>query len=371
MLNKSYCKYPFNEIYADNAGRYNLCCHSESMEELKKYNTSTTNPFEFFLSNEMEEIRNKMLSGEKIKACQICYDLEEKGDSFRTGKYNKKYDTVTEPVKVGLKLRIHGSFCNLSCYMCHPYNSSTKRNELKETFGSTFLEGFYGNEEYKPVKFDRWNSIVDDIIKHIHLVKYIHLTGGEPLQLPKHWEMLERIPKEHAKNISLSYDTNLTELRYKNHSVYDVIDKFKDVHFGISCDHYGEKLSWMRYPIDVNKFESNLKELSSHNRKQINLTVSMLNINDLLEIKKYYKDKFNMEVSSSNICFNPINLSIRNLNMHNKETLLKKYENMPHIISELEKNVVDKDNIKMKDYLDALSKNRKFNWRKIWTAGEL
>ena len=370
--NKSYCVMPFSEIYADNAGRYKLCCHAERIPELEKYNTSTTNPFEFFLSKEMDEIRNKMLSGEKINACQICYDQETHGDSFRTGKYNNKYRIVTEPIEIGLKLRVNGSFCNLSCYMCHPYNSSTKRNEMREVFGTHLVDGFYNNiSEYKAVKHDRWKSITDDIINHIHLIKHIHLTGGEPLQLPKHWEMIDKIPDEYAKNIVLAYDTNLTELRYKNHSVFDVIDKFKDVHFGISCDHIiGEKLAWLRYPIDVKKFESNLKEMTSYSRKKINVTPSMLNVDDLLDIRKYYKDNFNVDTTFNNICFHPLPLSVRN--HKNKKELIEKYKNLPDfskVVVELRKEPTDKNNKQMIEYLDKISKNRNFDWRKIWKNG--
>ncbi len=369
--NKSYCVMPFSEIYVDNAGRYKLCCHAERIDKLDKYNSSTHNPFDFFLSKEMDEVRNKMLSGEKISACEICYEQEKHGESFRTGKYNGKYNIVTAPVEIGLKLRVNGSFCNLSCYMCHPYNSSTKRNEMKEVFGTHLVEGFYnGTSEFKSVKHDRWNSIVDDIIKHIHLIKFIHLTGGEPLQLPKHWQMLDKIPNEYAKNISLSYDTNLTELRYKNYSVYNVIDKFKKVHFGISCDHYQEKLSWIRYPIDVKKFESNLTEMANYSKKHINVTPSMLNVDDLLDIKKYYKDNFNIDTNFNNICYGPKPLSIRN--HKNKKQLIEKYKNLPDfskVVDELEKDIVDKDNKQMIKYLDALSKKRNFDWRKIWTNG--
>ena len=37
-------------------------------------------------------------------------------------------------------------------------------------------------------------------------------------------------------------------------------DKFEEINLGVSCDHYGEKLKWIRYPIDVEEFESNISE---------------------------------------------------------------------------------------------------------------
>ena len=54
----------------------------------------------------MEKIRNKMLSGEKIDACQVCYDLEKTGgESYRTDKYRKKYGIDLEPKRHRFKIK--------------------------------------------------------------------------------------------------------------------------------------------------------------------------------------------------------------------------------------------------------------------------
>ena len=40
------------------------------------------------------------------------------------------------PIKVerlGLKLRHFGNYCNLSCVMCNPWNSTTRKKELEDT----------------------------------------------------------------------------------------------------------------------------------------------------------------------------------------------------------------------------------------------
>ena len=104
--NKTYCAMQLKKIYGDNACRYKLCCHAKKMNW--KYTTTNTTPFKFFFSPEMEEIRNKMLSGKKINACKVCYNLEESGgESYRTDKYRKKYGIDIEPRGIGLKLRIN------------------------------------------------------------------------------------------------------------------------------------------------------------------------------------------------------------------------------------------------------------------------
>tara|TARA_B100000959_G_scaffold285688_1_gene361297 strand:- start:1105 stop:2181 length:1077 start_codon:yes stop_codon:yes gene_type:complete len=354
---------PFKEIYGDNAGRYKLCCHAKKTNW--KYTTTNTTPFKYFFSPEIEEIRNKMLSGKKIKECQVCYDLEESGgESHRTDKYRKKCGIDLEPTGIGLKLRINGSFCNLGCYMCHPYNSSTRRNELKAIYGQS---GIWG-APFKSVNHKQWNDIIKNILDNIHLVFYMNITGGEPLQLPKHWEFLDLIPKEHAKHITLSYDTNLTELRYKNKSIFDYVDKFEKILLGVSCDHYGKKLDWMRYPIDREKFEHNLLEAKGL-IKQLNCSTSMLNIFELKEMYNYYMDNFGIPMIFQNIVRGPFMLSIRNLKQKDKDILLKKYENLPdysYIKAELLLEPFDPEHKKMKKYCDDLSKHRNFNWRELW-----
>ena len=365
--NKSYCSMPFKEIYGDNAGRYRFCCHASEYSPIMKYTTSNTTPFKYFFSPEMDEVRNKMMSGEKIDACNVCYKLEENGgESYRTGKYKRRYGIDSEHNKLGLKLRIHGSFCNLSCYMCHPYNSSTRRNELKTIYGPNELKRW--SVGYQPVKYKQWNDIVKDILDNIHLVANMNITGGEPLQLPKHWEFLDIIPKEHAKHITLTYDTNLTELKYKNYSIFNYVDKFENISLGVSCDHYGKKLEWMRYPINKKKFESNLKEASSL-IKQLNCTTSLLNILELNEIYNYYMDNFGKPTTFMNIVRSPKILSIRNLKLETKKMLLEKYKDnsyFNYIKSELISPIWDPDNKKMKKYCDDLSKHRNFDWRKLW-----
>ena len=364
--NKAYCHYPFREIYNDSSGHYKLCCHSALHPDIMKYTTQNTTPFKFFLSKEMEEIRNKMIAGEKMTSCKVCYHMEEStGISYRNKDMGQK-DIRIEPASIGLKLRKHGTYCNLQCYMCWPHNSSGRRNEIKAIYGKEELKKW--TPHFKSLNHTQWNDILKDILDHIHLVKYIVCTGGEPLQLPKHWEMIEKIPEEHAKHIHLSYDTNLTELTYKGHSIFDVVKKFQNVELRASCDHYGRKLEWIRYPIDRKKFESNLikaKDLIEY----INCAPSILNIYDLDKIYDYYKQKFGVWTKFTSIVRGPKKLSIRNVNENDKKMLIKKYENIDwatYLKSELLLPMVDTNNVAMKKYCDDLSKHRNFNWRELW-----
>ena len=368
--NGTYCPLIFNEIYADSSGEYRLCCHARTTTVSRKYKSQTHKPFEYFNSPEMEEKRNAVLCGEKLPECIKCYTMEEStGTSYRT-KALKKLKNKMPPLsvdKVTLKLRINGTFCNLSCYMCIPYNSSTRRNEMNKIYPEGW--DFFSESDYVSVKSKEWYLIVNDIIDNIERVDTIHITGGEPLQLPKHWEMLDLISEEHAKNIELQYDTNFTELRYKNHSVWDIENKFKRIHWGISCDHYGKKLEYIRYPIDIKKFEANLRETKDFQTRNLNCTTSLLNVEDLISIKDYYKQNFNIEVKFTSVVMTPKILSIRNLPEEKKQQLINRYEHIPefaYVLSELKKEGNSTDLKAGIEYMKKLSKQRNMNHAELW-----
>ena len=365
-MNKSYCPLVFNEIYSSNSGKYNLCCHAVPGHISDKFKTKDITPFKFFFSKEMDEIREKMLNGETIPLCIKCYGHEEAvGYSTRT-KLLKKFPLPTEVDKITLKLRMYGNYCNLSCVMCQPHNSTTKRKELKDS-GLTDNKFFWHKSPKINYGYNHWQETKKDILDHIHLIDKFHLTGGEPLLLPKHWELLMEIPNDIAKNINLHYDTNFTSLNYKNYSIDDLIDKFKHVTFSVSCDHYKDKLGFIRYPIDVESFENNLME-AHKNVSQLSCTVFILNVNDIMEIKKYYSENFNIKVKTPSLVHYPQMLNVRHLPDIIKENLIEKYKNQDNslFVTELYKDREEDLFQKGMSYIKRLAEFRKMNVSKLW-----
>ena len=126
MPNKTYCPMPFMHIYNGSDGSYDLCCHTrphtDTSRKLRKRTVNDTLPFEHFMSKEMDDIRKKFLNGEKVDACHDCYELEKYNGRSKRIEYINRHGKPTEPDRLVLKLRIFGNYCNLSCYMCHPFN---------------------------------------------------------------------------------------------------------------------------------------------------------------------------------------------------------------------------------------------------------
>lgn len=354
---KTYCAAAFTQIYADNASRYRLCCHASENPTISKYTTHNTTPFDFFRSDEMEQIRDDMLSGKEIVGCENCYKMEARGvESWRTWKYNEMYDLRSEISDVNLKLRVMGSYCNLGCYMCYPYNSSTRRMELKQND----IDWTEFDAGVSPLGKKSYEDTVENILENIEYVERFNITGGEPLQLDRMWQLMERIPEEHAKNITLTFDTNLTKLEYKQWNIWQLIDKFKDVRLGVSVDHFGEKLRWIRYPIDVKEFEENLHKVKDY-ISNLNITVSMLNVWDLHDIKEYYSD---FKTTMVGVVIQPDILSVKNL--PHKEKLLRLCKDFPMVVQELTKEADPVQLMKGIEYCKKLNSQRNLNFEGIF-----
>jgi len=370
-MNQSYCSKPFSHIYSDSSGAFKLCCRSDRKNNpLSKYNSNRDLPFDVFFSPEMEEVRDKMINGEKLDTCKWCYKMEEMG--AKSDRLYKGHEQMFEPGNVTLKLRIFGNSCNLACYMCHPYNSSTRTREMKQM--EMNAKEFYMSD----VSFDAgikksfYERLIQNILDHIHYVGNIHITGGEPFLLPKHYDFIERIPEKNARNITVSYDTNLTTLEYKGKSVLDTLQKFGNVDFSVSCDHYDEKLAYIRYPIDVNQFYRNIEHVQKHYNyiSQVQPTVSMLNIEDLDDILPFYEKNFGIKNDGYRGLVTGKLLSVKN---HPRRLeLLEKYtdyEMDPEGLIEAELRKEDGSPIfwnKSIEYLERLDAHRGKNYLDLW-----
>jgi pyruvate-formate lyase-activating enzyme len=370
-MNNTYCSALFNHIYSDNSDNYSLCCYAKK-KHLPKVNASDVLPFDWYFSDEMEQYRDQIIAGEKLDACSKCYEIEESGfKSPRLTRFKSDENVSFEPHDIEVKLRIFGNYCNLSCYTCHPYNSSTREKELKKI---GFYERYAYDETEKAPGKQQYEKIAENILDNIDRVGKILFTGGEPLLLPRHHDFIERISDEQAKNIKVSYITNFTELNHKGVYFLDKIKRFKAANFLISCDHYGDKLSYIRYPIDVAQFERNLDKLAEEKIKTNNfidgsiyITVSILNIEDIYDIKNYYQSKFGLKVKLASIVRTPFDFCITNHPYKNH--LIQKYDHDKEF--DTVKYYLKKDsdiqswNNAIK-YFEALDKNRGTDFRKLW-----
>ena len=368
MSKDTYCDALFNEVYTNPNGNYRFCCHAKPVPEEHKMNSRQHTPFEWFKSDYMEQVRTDVFDGIKNPACERCWKMEDAGgESFRTMRYNQHSYSDISNVKLNLAL---SNACNLSCYMCGPENSTTKHKEMVDIFGKKSDQAGTEDGLGFALKRDNYRRLKENILDNISYVKSMNLIGGEPMMIPEVWDLLDSISNEDAKNIHLCWITNMTKVGYKGYVLEDVIEKFGEVSFNVSCDHYGIKESWIRYPIDIQSFENNLRKYKKY-ISQIQVTVGMLNATDLIEIRDYYNSNFNLKVDFTNLV-GGFNVGLISFPKEHKQLLIDKYkddDDFNLVVDSLKSSLEDKCEdayLKNLNFCQRLSDHRKFQFRDIW-----
>jgi len=371
-MHNTYCPMPFMHIYSGSDGRYDMCCHScingKESKILRQQSVNDTLPFDHFLSKPMDEIRSNMLEGKQIESCRNCYSNEKIIGRSKRIDYINEFGYPDKINRVILKLRIFGNYCNLSCYMCHPFNSSTRTNELI-SLGEKYDPNWRFEDNIKFTKVS-YEEIEKNILDNIGRVDQIQITGGEPLQSVRMYEFLEKIPDNISNYINIGMTTNLTKVRWKNKSLDQIIEKFPNFRMKVSCDHYGDKLKYIRYPIDVEEFENNIFEFQKY--LKISPTLSVLNVDDIDDIIDYYDSNFKVLTifETASIVNSPYHLTPAN--HKNYKELASKYKDdkrFSHLYTYLtgDKWLQNRDyqRKQMFEYLDKLTPTRG-DWREFW-----
>ena len=100
--------------------------------------------------------------------------------------------------------------------------------------------------DYENLDYKSYQNFSKDLVNNADLINQIQITGGEPFQIPKVWQFLmEDMPKDKAKNINLCFDTNFTDLNWKNYTFEHLLDRYKKVLLNVS-------ISWSNLDIYIN-----------------------------------------------------------------------------------------------------------------------
>lgn len=339
-----FCALPFSHIYTDPAGRYGLCCVSK----LFSTNINEIPLKEHFFSDYMKSIREEMLSGKLDKVnhfCSKCIQQEKDGNtSYRTLWSNDLANHMTEDRFMFFKLSIFGNYCNLSCYMCMPVNSSRRTNDLIKL---NWLDEF-SPEKHKKSNID---DIIDQLKPFLPNTIGFSIMGGEPLLIKKHYKFLDKlIELDEAKNLTLNYTSNLS-LNLDKFISY--IPKFKKIRMNVSIDGYKERNDYIRFGSKFDDIMDNVVKLKQHCEVNIYYTVSILSV--------FSVDK--IDANDYNIVDTPNFLSVRHL----PDNIKQKLNVTGKVLSELNKPRDELQWQKAVRYIRDLDKTRKIKAKDIFT----
>lgn len=284
----TFCILPWIHIYANPDGSVLPCCIAEHHEHMG--NVQTQSLYEIWNGEEFKEMRRNMMAGYKCKQCTACYKVEEVGlQSFRQGR-NKKYshyiplvdNTYGDGSLDEITLRYFdirwSNICNFKCRSCSgTYSSSLAKEEGRD---NVFI---YAGGKDNDRLYDQFQPYFKDI-------EEFYFAGGEPLLTDKHYEILEHLISIGKTDVRLSYNTNLSVLKYKKKSVLDLWKHFSNISVEASLDSWGSRAEYIREGTDWEVIENNIRQIQKetpHVKLQFHSVVSVFNIATLDSFLEY------------------------------------------------------------------------------------
>lgn len=333
-----FCMAPWVQLHAQTHGKTAPCCMS-SIHSGNELSDLRENPRidEAWNSENMKALRRNMLEGKKSTLCQHCYDYEDVGKFSERNQYNKDYkgyySRVMNTNKDGslddksvplLDIRFSNK-CNYKCRICDSIYSSLWYEDEKK-IGK--IPPMPSAKEMKVadnemVFWDSYESLLPG-------VKRLHFAGGEPLIMDEHAKTLEHLVSIGKTDVTLSYNTNFSTLRYKENDFIKLWSAFERVDVWASLDDMGVKGDYQRKGQRWRKIEENIRKVQESCPNVlfgINVTVSILNVLSVPEFYKYMVENNFVEPDRMNLylLFDPEYFNITNLSPGLKEKVRDKY----------------------------------------------
>lgn len=322
-----FCVAPFSSITIEPSGRIFPCCAWENTSNLQlnvllNDKSSITDYFQ-----RMKPVRNQFLVDDNIDNCNQCSKVSGiRQNTFHNLMSNPNIDYINTPTLTNLHIR-GSNLCNLACRICSPEISNlvAREQEAYEFDNEKFLSNYLNSN----------STLFKSLIDQIPLINCLWFSGGEPLLIKGHWELM-KFAKEngYSKNINLFVITNGTVVLTEEQ--ISILKSFKRVDIHVSMDDIDANAEYIRTNVQFSKWISNYKSsyLNNFYQKensdvQITIAVSVYNIHRIKKIQRYFIEFLRKHTSvhfdqidqhtSLNFVHHPDELSIRNLSEPAKE----------------------------------------------------
>lgn len=289
---------PWVHVHAWAGGEVYPCCLSNIGEKHQLGNLNDTSLQEILNVDKAKQLRKNMLSGVPSESCTRCYEQEEYGfRSLRQSmndeniqhldliKSTRDDGTITELRITYWDIRFSNN-CNMKCRSCGSDFSTMWYDDNVAMWGDEYKKN---NKKVKKVR-DNFSTLLEETKPQIKNLERIYFAGGEPLIMPEHWQFIDEVIAQGNTGADVFYQTNLSQLTYKNRSAIDIWNKLERVKVMASIDAYGPRAEYMRYGQPWSKIEENIKLI----RKECptveifnSCTVSIMNIDHVVDLHKY------------------------------------------------------------------------------------
>jgi len=289
---KTVCILPWIHMYANADGNVLPCCIGDYKTPLG--NTGNTPIKEIWNNSEYKKLRLQMLNNEQPSVCRQCWKHEEVGNESSRIHMNTKFakfmPIVNETNDDGsldeMKLRYMdirwSNICNFKCRTCSAtYSSSWAQEDGKDNI---FI--FAGGKNN--------DSLYEQFKEHYKDIEFFYFAGGEPLLTDKHYDILEYLIDNNRTNVTLKYNSNLSNLFYKKECITKLWNKFKTVQIDASLDSWGNRAEYIREGTEWFVIMNNLnliKKESPHVKLNFSTVVSAFNLLTITDYLKYMQEQ--------------------------------------------------------------------------------
>ena len=316
---KTFCMMPWVHMHAFPDGRAYPCCLADYWHPIGDLRKSTME--QVWNEQPLRDMRKNMLADQKSVQCTKCYEQEANGFFSMRNDANRNYghhiaevdQTKEDGTHPEFKIRYwdvrFSNLCNFSCRSCGPIFSSNWYNDHVKLYNRKpdVLGRDMARVEYTTGDED---AMLEQMLPHIPYLEQVYFAGGEPLIMKEHYFMLEKLIEHGKTDIRIQYNTNFSELRYKDKHVFDYWKHFKNVSIGASLDASGARAELMRKGTNWSQTVKNRERMMQevpHVDFYISATISAMNV---LHVLAFHKEWVQMGIIDAkdfnvNICQSP------------------------------------------------------------------
>jgi organic radical activating enzyme len=257
-------------MYVTGYGEYAPCCVATK-------HTRRITPDEYWNSQELADIRDKLDAGIWPEDCGYCERKSKRGLRYEAERWNRNYEKnpVDTPTLLYLDYRPSNT-CNLKCRMCVPNLSSLINSEAREYMDE--YQGFRSRRTLIARDFDEFLQFVKN-----NELEEIKVLGGEPTIDPLAIQALEAVQ---CKNLKIT--TNATNL---NRQFRRILKKFEHVHMTFSLDATDATYEYIRTNANWRKVSDRIAQIMQEdvaNSYGFNVVCQPYNIFNLPQLEAWF-----------------------------------------------------------------------------------
>jgi organic radical activating enzyme len=289
---------PWIHLHSSPTGIASPCCISKSCSTTTGMgNAKTQSLIEIINSEQMKQLRLDMINEVSNSECTNCYEQEKVNiKSFRqtmNSTYSDHYkeslsNTTDKGAVTEFKMRYFdirfSNICNFKCRTCDAaFSSQWEQEDIKS------------NVVYaRTIPKNNNTKLLQEVVDQIQYMEMAYFAGGEPLITEEHYILLEEMIRQGRTDISLRYNTNLSNMKFKDKDLFGLWKHFdKKIDIYASIDHYGKRAEYIRHGTDWAVVEENFinAKKMSNIKLQANTVLSLFNLLSIHEFYQYLIDK--------------------------------------------------------------------------------